>query len=554
MRTLAALFASVPLALALSLSVGVGEAHAQTEAWSEPDTKGQGSRYALDKFGFRAGAEYRANLLYVNPVALNSESNRRVSWIEHRLRLDVGVDYLDKVRLYASADMLDGVLWGDNGTLAGGPKPNFGTNVNARSPNVTAPCVGLSGPDPLNADHYGYTLCSQEQIRFRKAYGDVVLPIGLLRVGRQAANSGTGIQAADGDGRPNRFGFSRQGNLVDRVLFATKPLEAFKPKEERDTSENRGLILALAYDRWVTDSVQLFADDVQQFDVAVRYLAPRLGPARDVFLGGYYVHRWDDANSSSINSFGLKANARFGDFHVTAEGAMNVGSTREIAVANSYITNDPVVDQQILQGGARAVVRYDKPKFTAYLEFDYASGDADPNNRTPLTQFLFAEDANVGLLLFEHVLAFQTARIAAAGTELLTRLGAPSFPSDSVYNRGAFTNAIALFPQFDIRPIRGLTLRGGVLFAFTAAPAVDPINSLLARDGNTIEDDLVNFSGGKPGNYWGTELDGRISYRYLDHFLFDLEGAVLFPGDALRDEDDGAVRSVLLQGRTTFFF
>lgn len=554
MRTPAALFASVPSALALSLALLSGEAHAQTEAWSDPDPKGQGSRYALDKFGFRAGAEYRANLLYVNPIALNSESNRRVSWIEHRLRLDVGVDYLDKVRLYASADMLDGVLWGDNGTLASGPEPNFGTNINARSPNVTTPCVGLRGPDPLNADDYGYTLCSQEQVRFRKAYGDVVLPIGLLRVGRQSANNGTGIQAADGDGRPNRFGFSRQGNLVDRILFATKPLEAFKPKEERDTSENRGLILALAYDRWVTDSVQLFADDVQQVDVAVRFLAPKLGPARDLFLGGYYVHRWDDANSSSINSFGLKAISRFGDFHVTAEAAMNVGSTREIAQANSYISNDPVVDQRILQGGARAVVRYDKPLYTAYLEFDYASGDADPNNRTPLTQFVFAEDANVGLLLFEHVLAFQTARVAAAGTELLKRLGAPSFPSDSVYNRGAFTNAIALFPQFDIRPIRGLTLRGGALFAFAAEPVVDPVNSLLARDGLTIEDDLVNFVGGKPGRYYGTELDGRISYRYLDHFLFDFEAAVLFPGDALRNEDGYAVRSVLLQGRTTFFF
>ncbi len=553
MRT-ASIFASVPLTLALSLVLGASDAYAQTEAWSDPDPLGPGSRYALDNFGFRAGAEYRSNLLYVNPVAPNSETSRRVSWIEHRLRLDIGVDYLDKVRLYASADMLDGVLWGDNGTLSSGPKPNFGTNINARSPNNTAPCVGLRGPDPLNADDYGYTLCAQDQIRFRKAYGDVVLPIGLLRVGRQAANNGTGIQAADGDGRPNRFGFSRQGNLVDRILFATKPLEAFKPKEERDTSENRGLILALAYDRWVTDNVHLFADDVQQVDVAVRLLAPNYGFGRDLFLGGYYVHRWDDANGSRINSFGLKGMSRFGNFYVTVEGAMNVGSTREIALANSYITNDPVIDQDILQGGARAVVRYDKPLFTAYLELDYASGDADPNNRTPLTQFVFAEDANVGLLLYEHVLAFQTARIAAAGTELLRRLGAPSFPSDSVNNHGAFTNSLALFPQFDLRPLKGLTLRGGVLFAFTADPAVDPVNSLLARDGLTIEDDLVNFVGGKPGNYWGTEIDARVSYRYLDHFLFDFEAAVLFPGDALRDEDGYAARSVLLQGRTTFFF
>jgi hypothetical protein len=39
----------------------------------------------------------------------------------------------------------------------------------------------------------------------------------------------------------------------------------------------------------------------------------------------------------------------------------------------------------------------------------------------------------------------------------------------------------------------------------------------------------------------------------MDHFLFDLEGAVLFPGDALQNADGAAVRSVLVQGRTTFF-
>jgi hypothetical protein len=492
--------------------------------------------------------------LYINPIALNSESGRRVGWIEHRLRLDLGIDYYDKVRIQVSADMLDGVIWGDNGTLFSGPKPNFGSNVNARSPNVAVPCVSLRGANPLDADSYGYGLCSQEQIRFRKMYGDVSLPIGLLRVGRQSANTGQGIQAADGDGRPNRFGFSRTGNLVDRILFATKPLEAFKDKEDRDTSEDRGVILALAYDRWVTDDLHLFGDDVQQFDVALRYMAPRLGPMRDFFLGAYFVHRWDKVNSTSVNSFGGRLLSKIGDFNVSVESAANVGKTKEISDAYKLITNDQVTSQEILQGGARAVVRYDKPHYSAYMEFDYASGDGDPNNDTPLTQFTFAEDSNVGLLLFEHVISYQTARVAAAGNELIRRLGATSYPPDSIWTRGSFTNSVALFPQIDFRPIKGLLIRGGALFAWSAAPVVNPIASLLAKDGLTIKDDLVNFNGGKPGKYWGTELDARISYRYLDHFVFDLEGALLLPGDALRNADGYAARSVLLQGRTSFYF
>lgn len=526
------------------------------EPWVDIDPKGPAARITLGDIGVRGGAEYRANLVYVNPVSVSSESARRVSWIEHRLRLDLGLDYMDKVRVVASADMLDGALWGDNGSLAEGPRPNFGTNVNARSPNATVPCVSLTRPggDPLNANDYGYGLCTADQVRFRKMYGDVALPFGLLRVGRQPANTGTSVQSADGDGRPNRFGFSRQGSLVDRILFATKPLEAFKPKEERDTSEDRGLIVGLAYDRWVTDSVQVFADDVQQLDVALRFLAPKLEGARDVFVGSYFVHRWDGTNLTSVNSFGIKAMARLGDIYAGLEGAMNVGTTREIAEANKLIANDPVVDQQILQGGARAVVRYDRPLFTAYLEFDYASGDPDPTSRTPLTQLTWAEDSNVGLLLYEHVLAFQTARVAASSTELLRRLGAKSFPTDSINTRGAFTNSVAIFPQVDLRPLPGLLVRAGVLAAWTASPAADPVNSLLGRDGLTIDDDLVNFAGGKPGTYWGTEIDARISYRLFDHFVADLEGAVLFPGDALKNQDGYAVRSMLIQGRTTFFF
>ncbi|UQA55963.1 hypothetical protein [Polyangium aurulentum] len=551
MRALSSLLSSAALALAFTL----GTASAQAEdPWSDSDPPAPAPRYTLGDIGLRGGAEFRSNALYVNPIALNSESSRRIGWLEHRLRLDATIDYRDKVRIATSFDLLDGVLFGDNGTFGGTPATNAGSNINAKNPNLARPCIGLRGENPLDSEAYGYTLCGTDPLRVRKAYGDVVLPIGLLRVGRQSVNVGTGVQAADGDGRPNRFGFARQGNQVDRVLFATKPLEAFKPKKERDTSENKGLFLILAYDRLVTDSVHVFGDDVQQFDVAARFLLPKHALGRDLLATAYYVHRWDTDNASKINSFGLRAQSHFGDFFVGFDGAMNVGSTREIAAAYKFITNDPVVDQLVLQGGARAVVRYDRPLFSAYLEADYASGDGDPNNRTPLTGFTFAEDANVGLLLFEHVLAFQTARVAAAGTELIRRLGAQSFPPEAIATRGAFTNGVALFPQFDLRPVNGLLLRAGVLFAWAAAPVVDPVGSLLARDGLTIEDDLVNFVGGKPGSYYGTELDGRVSYRYMDHFLFDLEGAVLFPGNALKDEDGNAVRSVLVQGRTTFFF
>jgi hypothetical protein len=119
---------------------------------------------------------------------------------------------------------------------------------------------------------------------------------------------------------------------------------------------------------------------------------------------------------------------------------------------------------------------------------------------------------------------------------------------------GAFTNAFAIFPQVDFHPHPSVLLRGGVLVAWAPEPVVDPLASLQARDGATIDDDLVNFAGGKPGQFYGTELCGRAQWRFMDHFAADLEGALLFPGDALEDENHDAVNSFLVQTRTTFFF
>jgi hypothetical protein len=362
------------------------------------------------------------------------------------------------------------------------------------------------------------------------------------------------VQAVDGDGRANRFGVADHGNYVDRILFATKPLEALKPAKLRSTSANEGLILAFAYDRLVTSDPQDLGAAVNQWDTALRFLMPRYAFGSDLLIAAYHAYRWDALYNSRINALGLRAMSRFGDFHAGLDVSTNLGTTQEISAAYKVITNDPVVDQPVRSVGARAVVRYDRPLFSLYLEGDYASGSDDPEARAPLTQFTWAEDANVGLLLFKYTLAFQTARSSAAGVALLQHLGATSFPAQVVATQGAFTNAIAAFPQFDLRPVKGLLLRGGVLVAVAPALVIDPIASLEKRSmGIPLSYALVNFAGGTPARYYGTELDGRIQYRFLDHFLVDLEGAVLFPGAALQDQDGYAVRSGLFQARTTFF-
>lgn len=549
------LFLSAAFATAAVLHAGAARAN-PPEPWSDNDPDAPPTRLAVGDFGFRGGAEYRANLLTIQPLALNDETRKQASWIEHRLRLDGTVDYLDKVKITTSIDALDGVLWGDNGDLGRAPESSSGANINSKNVNFAKLCMGnTSGGNPFDPNSYSYTNCPADTFFIRRLYGDIVTPIGLFRIGRQATTAGSAVALNDGDGRHNRFGFANRGNSVDRILFATKPLEAFKPKGERDTTETNGGFLILAYDRVVGDQPQILNDDVHQWVTAVRYLGPEVNrKLKDVELRAFHAYRWDVRNETRINAFGFRAAARFMDLYAGVDATAIVGKTREVSEALRVITNDPAQSQDVRQLGVRGVIRYDRPKFSLYLEGDYASGDSDPQVGTPLTQFNFAPDSNVGLLMFKHTLAYQTGRVAAAATELLKSLKAPTIPVESVATNGAFTNAIAVFPQVDVRPIPNLLFRGGVLLAWSPAPVLDPIFSQQRRDGVSIEDDLQNFVGGKPGNFYGTELDARVQYRMFDHFAFDLEGAILFPGDAFKNIDGYAARSVLLQGRTTFFF
>lgn len=297
-------------------------------------------------------------------------------------------------------------------------------------PNNAKPAIGYVGGDELNPDSYGYVLVPSDPVKVRRAYGELATPIGFFRIGRQPSAEGTSLLVADGDGRPNRFGYSNAGDTADRILFATKPLEALKPEAERDRSADRGMVVAAFYDRTASEQIRLFGDDLQSAGTMVRYKRPDPKHQSNLELMGIYAHRWEQDFSTSINIFTARAIARIQKLSVGAEGVTILGRTREVSDALSLINNDPIVRQKVQQFGARAVARWDEPTWTAYLEFDFASGDRNPNPGTDLTQLYFAEDNNVGLLMFERILAFESARSSAAGVELLKRIGAKTYPAE----------------------------------------------------------------------------------------------------------------------------
>ncbi len=367
-------------ALALSWAT---TAAAEPEPWSDDDGLGVPKRHELDGYGFETGAEYRANWLYVNPVDLNGVKHRRASWIEHRLRLDGAVDYEEKVRIIVSVDALDGTLWGDNGTFGTPPSPNSGTRAAATNPNNAKPAIGYVGGDELDPDSYGYVLVPSDPVKIRRAYGEVSTPVGYASH-RSSTVSGRNFAVGCRWRRPAQsLRLLQRWRHLRPHLVRHQALEALKPEAERDRSPTAAWWSRRSTTARLPAEIRRFGDDLQSAGGVVRYLQPDPKHQSNLELQGVYAHRWERDFDTDINIVTARAIARVQKLRVGAEGVAILGRTREVSDALSLINNDPIVRQKVKQFGARAVARWDEPAWTAYLEFDFASGrpQSEPRDR-----------------------------------------------------------------------------------------------------------------------------------------------------------------------------
>lgn len=518
---------------------------------------------------WRIDPEYRVRTVAIQPLEINGTTVKDMQWTEQRFRLDTTMSKPKVGAIHFQADILDGVLFGDNGSFGGSPSSNSGVSLTSNRPNVSRWEVGLPpGGDPLRRDSYVPVLAPADIWEINYLYGDVFLPFGILRVGRQPKKYGAGIPSHDG-GPHNRWGVSKNSDAADRILFGTKLDEAIYFLTEGsdhvpDTSLDNGLIFALFYDWQVQGELYVPEDDLNAIGTTLEYRREEADwfglKWRDVGVSSAAVFLSNESFSSSVLAVPSSIKGRVEDLELTLNHMAITGQSREISIGFAELSSGEAEVQTIRAQGFQAIVDYFLGPLTLTLEFDFATGDDDPRTTTPLTTFNFARDMNVGLLLFEHIMAFESARSAAVGIENLSGLDSSSFPLTEVSTEGRFTNGIVLFPQVKVDIFQSVAhafhTRIGALFAWSQASGgvVDPIMTALAEDGLEIEDDAVNFHGGEPARYYGTEVDLQLGYVFKDYFYWTVEGAVLFPGPALYDKHGGAVNSFLVENRFEFRF
>ena len=507
--------------------------------------------------------EYRVRSHYLNPLELSGQRAQAVDATEMRLRLAVDVKHDDWLTLHTRFDLLDGVLFGDNGRFGRDPSPNTGVALAAKRPNSTLVAVGLEdGADPVSRDSYVPRLKAAEVLQVEYAYVDAVLPIGLLRVGRQPSSPGASLGGHDGE-RLNRWGVSSFADTADRFMFATKLDEGFRaltrPGHVVDGSMDQGLFFATWLDLFNQGSLIESGDALlQQGGTLIWRDRDLFGVARDFLATTATVHLGGDDARTDVWAFPFRTSGktRFVDFLFNS--VVIQGESLEIAQGFAALSQKKPKMQEISGVGLQSILDVPIGPLTLTAEVDYASGDDDPRPTTPSTVYSYPRDLNVGLLVFERILAFQTARAAAVGIENLRALDTESFPLTEVSTEGRFTNALAFFPQAKLDLVdtakHHLHIRLGALFAFADEPVVDPVQTILAEDGDSILDDAVNFEGGPAGTYYGTELDVQLQWGFRGAFFWTVESAYLLPGDALEDDHGDAVNAFYLENRLEFLF
>jgi hypothetical protein len=551
----------VVASLCALLTITALEQSASAQA-APKDEKPRGTTYDVS-------GQLRVRSTRIEPLELSGTQVPVMQWTEQRMRLDASLSRPGLGSITFQGDALDGVLFGDNGEFAGDPSSNSGISLSSKVPNLTRWTVGLPNDeaDAFERTSYIPVLEAAPAFELNYLYGDVILPIGLLRVGRQPISYGASIAGHDG-GRYNRFGVSKYSDAVDRILFGTKIDEAIKiasnPDHTPNTSLDSGVVFALFYDFMKQDSPQILSDDLRQMGMALelrRKSADWLGfEWGDVLLGGRAVYLRNEQFDTDVFGLPFIASASIQNLDLEFQYIHTRGKTREISEGFAALSSAEPQRQQLTAHGARAVADVNLGRVVLTMEFDYASGDGDPRSSTPITSFSFARDMNVGLLLFEHIIAFESARSVAVGVENLSDLDVESFPLTEVQTDGRFTNAVALFPQIYVDLVRNddhrIWLRSGALIAWPEDEIglVDPVMTTLSEDGSEIRDDAVNFHGGKPGNFYGVEVDAQIGWNLKKHFDWVVEGGILFPGNSLQDENGDAVNSYLIENRFVFTF
>ncbi|MBM4393251.1 MAG: hypothetical protein FJ090_19165 [Deltaproteobacteria bacterium] len=447
------------------------------------------------------------------------------TYLTHKVRLQPQLNYEDRAKFFMMVDMLDGVLWGDNQSLAS-------TALFAGDPSYT----GIDGTEV-------------EPIVVRRAWTEFKVPVGLIRAGRQASHWGMGLLANDGNGFDDTFGENKFGSTYDRILFATRPITVATTVANMVNGKSKvrdiPLIAAIGVDRLVEDPlIQYYGytcdpetsdddtrcsadddhswtearedeyrsdawwvdtqDDVYEMVYVLVYRGEDVQFSEslkgDLTAGFYIVNRIQAETESDVLIIDGYVKSEVANTYFEAEMLTIRGGTRAITLDDAE-AEDPILKNAdiwgyVLRGG------YQDQKYTALLEYGYASGDDKPTD-TEFTGRPLHPDHNVGLLFYEEIMARVTAEVWGEKAR-------------GLWSNGGVYNSRYIYPNVRFRPLPNWEIIGAYMMAWPDKPDGSRVR---CAEGDDVECTAYTAT----SDYLAWEADLGIKHKWADHVNFTLE-------------------------------
>jgi hypothetical protein len=373
-----------------------------------------------------------------------------------------------------------------------------------------------------------------EIAELRTLYLEWTTKAGRIMLGQMTSQWGLGLLANSGEGLSSDFSDYYNGDIVERFMFATRPLQIFS---ESDFAKN--FYLALGFDMVFHDENA----DLVDGDKAYQGVGSIFYRTDSNFFGIYCAYRdQKDEDGDYLKALAVDLYAKYlfslsmGNIGLEMEGLMISGKTNRARFERAKEKLD------VLSWGlvTKATGDFPQIKLKPSLEIGFASGDGDRTDSTSRA-ITFDPDYKVGMILFEDVLGWMSANAVDRVSDPALS-GQPVKGYELSATNGSVTNAFYLYPVLRFYPVKNLETKAGFLFAQALAPVADPYNS--AMNGGYP----VSYRGAKNSKSLGMEINGGISYsipvKDLVSINFGIQGGMFKPGAAFNDYSGKAMPAI----------
>ena len=436
-------------------------------------------------------------------------------YMDHRFRLSPTLTVNDRIIVRAQIDMLRNALLGQNRVLRD-PMLAIERVLPGEDEDYLIRDVELAEEDFETGSVFSEMVSSTDRnldevpsIELTRVWGDVVLPFGRLRFGRQPVHFGMGIYANDGNGLDDDF-----GDTYDRIQFTTQ-VGPVAP--------------SIGYDRLAEGDITSGWTDIHQFFLDVHYAG------NPVSAAGYFTYRGQNSTDSRIFFYGLWLKALYRGFTAEAEALMTQGSS--VQVERSVVDELEDAGLPTGDGGGRITIdayiaalrlRYDTLQWAVGLE----GGVSSPADSDPAGEFDPAAAAAI---------ARASDRLAGDPDDAG---GQVDFIDAVVRGQAAFGKSISTFafdPDYNVdlllwEQLMGGAVRNGIYARLWVQGT--PFSWLLARV--TFIQSWINEAGkGADGedaaNDLGSEIDVELEFSMARRFRMNLQLGYLMTGGYFDD-------------------